>query len=323
MDTECKIQQSAALRPIAVSACLLGVPCRFDGKSKPCADVLALRRRFQLVPVCPEVAGGLSVPHSPCEIVCAESALHVVDVKGCDATDAFVHGARVTCERVAAQGCDVAILKSKSPSCGSGLIYDGTFTGTLTSGYGVAARMLIEAGVSVIDETQIGVYFRTVYSSVSTKGCSMLVASCSNASQHNYLSDRFRMAYEFLARHDLATLPLGRTDIDGDDVFANVQEYETVPVESKDMEAHRRYYDVQYVVSGEEMLQYAPLEGLSEAQPFNEADDFGLYCTPEMPSAVVLRAGDLAVLAPEDAHKPGCSLTCSVPVRKIVVKVRV
>ena len=106
-------------------------------------------------------------------------------------------------------------------------------------------------------------------------------------------------------------------------MFANVQEYDTVAASEKQLEAHRGYYDVQFVVSGQELLQYAQLNGLPECQPFDEENDFGLYETPEQCTNVVLRAGDLAVLAPEDAHKPGCTLG-SEPchVRKIVVKVR-
>lgn len=127
----------------------------------------------------------------------------------------------------------------------------------------------------------------------------------------------------FFNRDDLGSLPLGRVDIDGDAVFANVQEYDTVPAEEKQLEAHRRYYDVQFVVSGEEVMQFAPLEGLAKVQPFDEDADFGLYCTPERPSSIVLRAGDVAVLAPEDAHKPGCALDAPCCVRKIVVKVLV
>ena len=150
----------------------------------------------------------------------------------------------------------------------------------------------------------------------------MLVTSLEHAEGHDYLSERFRAAYAFLNRSDLAELPLGRVDIDGDDVFANVQEYETVPASEKQMEAHRRYYDVQYVVEGEELMEYAPLAGLEEAQPFDEQSDFGLYVGPARPSGIVLRAGDTAVLAPEDAHKPGCAADEPGRVRKIVVKVR-
>ena len=149
----------------------------------------------------------------------------------------------------------------------------------------------------------------------------MLVSHLDNVDQNDYLSKRMRVAYAFLRETDLASLPLARTDIDGDTVFANVQEYETVPAADKQMEAHRRYYDVQYVVTGEEFLQYAPLEGLKSAGSFDEVGDFGLFETPYNPSIVILRAGDLAVLAPEDAHKPGCALCSPSWVRKIVVKV--
>lgn len=151
----------------------------------------------------------------------------------------------------------------------------------------------------------------------------MLATTLDYVTDHDYRSARFRAAYSFLTRDDLAELPLGRIDIDGDDVFANVQEYETVAAGEKQMEAHRRYYDVQFVVAGEELMEYAPLDGLAEAQPFDEEGDFGLYVAPEHPSSIVLRAGDTAVLAPEDAHKPGCTLEGPQRVRKVVVKVRV
>ena len=149
----------------------------------------------------------------------------------------------------------------------------------------------------------------------------MLVTTLDHAAGNDYLAARFQKAYAFLNRDDLGSLALGRVDIDGDAVFANVQEYDTVPAAEKDMEAHRRYFDVQFVVAGEEVMEYAPLEGLAEAQPFDEDADFGLYVAPERPSSVLLRAGDVAVLAPEDAHKPGCALDAPGRVRKIVVKV--
>ena len=81
----------------------------------------------------------------------------------------------------------------------------------------------------------------------------MLVTTLDHAAGNDYLAARFQKAYAFLNRDDLGSLPLGRVDIDGDAVFANVQEYDTVPAEEKQLEAHRRYYDVQFVVSGEEV----------------------------------------------------------------------
>lgn len=149
----------------------------------------------------------------------------------------------------------------------------------------------------------------------------MLASTLAFADRNDYLSARMRAAFAFLRDADMAQLPLGRTDIDGDAVFANVQEYDTVPAEKKHLEAHRRYYDVQYVVAGEEVMQYAPLAGLDPVIPFDEEADFGLYLTPDTPSTLVMRAGDVAVLAPEDAHKPGCALGAPQHVHKIVVKV--
>lgn len=160
----------------------------------------------------------------------------------------------------------------------------------------------------------IGDYFGGMY---------MLVTDIAHATGNDYLSARFRLAFEFLSRGDLASLPLGRNEISGDDVFANIQEYDTVAASEKQFEAHRRYYDVQFVVSGEEAVQYVPLESACLAGSFDLDADFGLYDAQARVSEVVLRAGDLAVLAPEDAHKPGCSLgEGSSHVRKIVVKVR-
>ena len=151
----------------------------------------------------------------------------------------------------------------------------------------------------------------------------MLVSDLTHAQANDYLGERFAKAYAFLAQENLDALPLGRNEIDGDDVFANVQEYTTVPADEKLFEAHRAYYDVQFVVSGEELLQYVPLESTRATQPFDEASDFCLYEAACEPSSIALRAGELAVLAPEDAHKPGCTLSGeNKSVRKIVVKVR-
>lgn len=124
--------------PIAVSACLLGEPCRYDGKSRPCEDVLKLHDACEMVPVCPEVLGGLPVPHAPCEIAAAERALRVTDADGVDVTDAFLAGAAKTVELAQEQGCKLAVLKAKSPSCGCGLVYDGAFAGELVPGYGLS-----------------------------------------------------------------------------------------------------------------------------------------------------------------------------------------
>ena len=142
--------------PLAVSACLLGEPCRYDGEARPCEAVRALREAgCELLPVCPEVLGGLAVPRLPSEIATAERAVRVTASDGSDVTDAFLEGAAKTLEQVQEAGCKLAVLKAKSPSCGNGAVYDGAFTGALVPGYGLAARALREAGVRVVDEVQL------------------------------------------------------------------------------------------------------------------------------------------------------------------------
>lgn len=139
---------------VLVSACLLGVRCRFDGASKPSQavqDALA-RHHCEIVRMCPEVMGGMPIPHPPHEIVEVDGTRHVVDAEGADHTENFERGAERACELAKRSGCSLAILKAKSPSCGVGRIYDGTFSGTLVPGDGIAAARLRAAGVTLLTE---------------------------------------------------------------------------------------------------------------------------------------------------------------------------
>ena len=191
---------------IAVSACLLGEACRYDGRSKPCARVQELAALgHELVPICPEVAGGLPTPRTPCEIIrapwmesekartagsstpilltsetprkneghaswagrgsgdsasCGREANEagggpwtILDASGANRTAAYARGAQAELARAKEAGCKLAILKAKSPSCGSEEVYDGTFSGTLVPGWGIAAAAFRDAGIRVIDET--------------------------------------------------------------------------------------------------------------------------------------------------------------------------
>lgn len=110
----------------------------------------------------------------------------------------------------------------------------------------------------------------------------MLVTKLANSASHDYLAERFRAAYDFLTSSDLMSLPLGRNEIQGDDVYANVLEYDTVPACEKELEAHRDYFDVQFVASGRELLQFADCEGLETVQAYDEADDYCLLKTPNL-----------------------------------------
>ena len=136
-----------------ISACLLGLDCRYDGKNNYIGDekLKKLMDNYELIPVCPEAYGGLTTPRTPSERVGDK----VLSKLGDDVTREYENGAQAALYLARLYGCDCAVMKANSPSCGSGTIYDGTFTGELTSGYGVAAELLKKNGICVIDENEI------------------------------------------------------------------------------------------------------------------------------------------------------------------------
>lgn len=136
---------------ILVSACLLGLECRYDGRDNLKPEIKKLLREHCLIPVCPEVMGGLPTPRVPAERV----GDRVIAQNGSDVTAAYEKGAREVLKLAQLYGCQAAILKERSPSCGVGVIYDGTFSHTLTEGDGVAAYCLRKNGVQVWGESQI------------------------------------------------------------------------------------------------------------------------------------------------------------------------
>ena len=136
---------------ILVSACLLGLPCRYDGRSLPNETVLALGKHHTLVPFCPEIYGGLATPREPAEI----RGERVVTRAGSDVTDAYRAGANEALRTAQLLGCTCAVLQDRSPSCGSGMIYDGAFTGTLTTGDGLTARLLRQNGIRVLCASRV------------------------------------------------------------------------------------------------------------------------------------------------------------------------
>lgn len=129
-----------------VSACLAGFRCRYDGKVAPDEAVVELVRTGKAIPVCPEQLGGLPCPRSACE---RTASGRVIDRDGNDRTEAFETGAKETLRIARIYGCTHAILKAKSPSCGKGRIYDGTFNRALTEGSGVTAELLEKNGIAV------------------------------------------------------------------------------------------------------------------------------------------------------------------------------
>jgi len=138
---------------ILVSHCFLGEPCRYDGQSCLDRQVIELHRAgHDLIPVCPELLGGLDVPRAPAEI---QPDGRVLTRDGEDVTQAYQEGARRALEIAREHGCTMAVLKARSPSCGCGEVYDGSFSRTLTPGWGVAARLLDRSGLEVVDEEHL------------------------------------------------------------------------------------------------------------------------------------------------------------------------
>ena len=135
---------------ILVSACLLGRDCKYSGGNNHSQALLDWLDAHDLEPVavCPEVQGGLGTPRPPAE----RQGDRVVNREGRDVTTQYVRGAEIALETARREGCRIAILKAKSPSCGTGQIYDGSFTGTLVPGDGVASRLLQDSGIRVYSE---------------------------------------------------------------------------------------------------------------------------------------------------------------------------
>ena len=139
------------MKSILVSACLLGAACKYSGGDNFCSKVAALVKDYHLVPVCPEQLGGLPTPRTPAE----RQGNRVITKDGQDVTAAYHRGAQEAWKLAKLFGCDTAILKARSPSCGAQGIYDGTFTGTVIPGSGVTAELLRDAGIRVLTEDEL------------------------------------------------------------------------------------------------------------------------------------------------------------------------
>ncbi|MFF4607835.1 DUF523 domain-containing protein [Streptomyces sp. NPDC001339] len=143
------------MEAILVSACLRGVPCRFDGRHKASSEIAEAVAGREVVSFCPEVAGGLATPRRPAELVggdghdVLDGTARVVEDTGRDVTAEFVDGARRALAAARHGGCTEALLMPRSPSCGRGVVYDGSFAGELVSGDGVTAALLERNGIAV------------------------------------------------------------------------------------------------------------------------------------------------------------------------------
>jgi uncharacterized protein YbbK (DUF523 family) len=133
------------------SACLLGVKCRYNGKSALNKKVVSLLRSEVLIPVCPEQLGGLPTPREPAEIV----GNRVFTISGRDVTENFIRGAKETLRIAKLFNISEAVMKQGSPSCGFGRIYDGTFSGKTRKGEGVTATLLKKHGIKIVTEEDL------------------------------------------------------------------------------------------------------------------------------------------------------------------------
>lgn len=135
---------------ILVSACLLGENCKYSGDNNKNEKVIALSKKHKLIPICPECFGELPTPRPPAEI----KGNKVINKLGEDVTEQFADGAEKALYVAEESSCQIAILKERSPSCGFGEIYDGSFTGKLIRGNGITAQLLYDHGITILGESK-------------------------------------------------------------------------------------------------------------------------------------------------------------------------
>ncbi len=151
----------------------------------------------------------------------------------------------------------------------------------------------------------------------------MLTTTIDIAEKYPYLTERFKKAYKFLRNTDFSKYSACVIPIDGDALYAQVQEYESKPVEECRFEAHRKYFDIQYVAEGEEYMGFIPRKRLEADTEYDEDNDLQFFKFPKSYGRIHLKEGDFAVVSPDDGHMPRCIGEEKTYVKKIVVKVLV
>lgn len=136
---------------IMVSGCLMGCECRYKGDHCKCERLIALAEKHTLIPICPEQMGGLATPRDPAEIV----GNRVISNYGRDVTEQYEKGAQTALYLAKLNGAQIAVLKANSPSCGKGMIYDGSFSGKKIPGNGVTAELFLSSGLYVFHENEL------------------------------------------------------------------------------------------------------------------------------------------------------------------------
>ena len=147
----------------------------------------------------------------------------------------------------------------------------------------------------------------------------MILDNIENCKKYEELNRNFEKAFKFLKREDLGSLAVGKYEIDGEEVFALVQEYETKDLENAKYEAHKKYIDIQYMLDGNEHVGYSLIDKLKITSPYSKENDFMLLSGEA--NLIMLNSKDFSVFFPEDAHMPGIAIKDKNKVRKVVVKV--
>ncbi len=150
----------------------------------------------------------------------------------------------------------------------------------------------------------------------------MIYGALETAYKYDLNDPKFKTAFAFLARKDLADLPVGWIDLDNG-VRASVQEYVTQPASELDFETHEKFFDIHYMVKGVEVVGVCMRDGLKVKIPYSEQNDVAFYYDPEFSSAAFLREGDYTMVGYEDAHKPHVAAGEPMAVKKIVIKLPV
>lgn len=148
----------------------------------------------------------------------------------------------------------------------------------------------------------------------------MIVDKIENTGQYSNLGDRIQKSLDFIRKADLKKLQPGRYDIDGDNIFALISEYQTKAESEGKLEAHRKYIDVQYMINGEELMGYAPLGNQEILESYNEENDIEFFHGEKV--FIKVTEGMFAIFFPEDAHMPGINVNGKSSVKKLVIKVK-
>ncbi len=150
----------------------------------------------------------------------------------------------------------------------------------------------------------------------------MILDRIDNADFYAGLHPQFAKAFDVLKDGELAQKKEGNYAVDGDRIYYTIQHYTTKPMSQGKLEAHRKYIDIQFLLAGEEILGYAPVEKLTVVEPYDEAKDIEFFARPEKMTTVILEPGLFCILSLQDAHLPGCHLAEPSFVKKVVIKVR-